>query len=82
MTAQERLDLIEEVHNWCYNATVTYEEGLIGVALAYLYPVIARGEAGSFHDDGTCWGPFLALMRRGFPEGHPVWQFFRFEEAA
>lgn len=44
MTAQDRLDLINRVAQWCFDQTETWEEPGLGDGLAYLLWAIASSD--------------------------------------
>ena len=48
MNAEQRLELIQRVADWCYDRTESWNHDRIGVGLAYLFWAIAAGDGQPF----------------------------------
>ena len=48
MNAEQRLELIRRVADWCYARTESWSPGRIGLGLAYLFWAIAAGDGQPF----------------------------------
>ena len=48
MNAEQRLELIRRVADWCYDQTESWMPDRIGLGLAYLFWAIAAGDGQPF----------------------------------
>ena len=48
MNAEQRLELIRRVADWCYDQTESWAPDRIGLGLAYLFCAIAAGDGQPF----------------------------------
>ncbi len=63
MNAEQRLELIQRVADWCYDQAESWAPGRIGLGLAYLFWSIAAGDGQPFD---TTIGPkdkYAALVK-------------------
>jgi len=70
--AVKRLELITEVWDEFFERTESFEDGEVGMWLAYLLGAIAKGEGFDLwpHPD---YDAFRQILREAFPPGHRVW---------
>lgn len=78
LSKNDRLDLIVDIGDTCYDETESFEYLNLGSYLAYLFMGIANGE----NNDGINLlresregMQVLDFFKEHFPEEHPIWRF-------
>lgn len=63
MTAEQRLELIRRIADWCYDQTESWAPDRIGLGLAYLFWAIAAGDGQPFDTTISPMDEYAELVR-------------------